>query len=326
MKKVILGTVLLSSSAVQAMIVTVDNDTHISRPSETIVARSENQQLVLDGSTTDLSGRINFRQVRDPVRLGGRVRVSIRDFVDDGGQRIPVGRWYTRTYPLQKILLRYQHDIISGFSSPVQELFAMVTDIEYADRHGKMVVDPEYVDNETRILHQIRETGSYQMDDYKLRARPFTEIFMTTDGKSVIVDEAKIRDGTAFVKYTFIDRSEPVLRAGLVANYPKKRLRIACKSKISFLMPEMESGIIGDLETRADDTEFNYQRTETTERWRRPDTTIFTKRTEGMQKIAKPVSIAPVSPPHQTKKVPVYSHYERGSSFGGHWDDVKHVG
>ncbi|MDR2794866.1 MAG: hypothetical protein LBB12_03755 [Holosporaceae bacterium] len=283
MKKIIFGTILLSSSAIQAMIVPIDNDARISRRSESIVARldddasitrSADQQLVLDDSTTSLSTRVNFRQVRDPVRLGDRVRISIRDFIDEGGERSLVGSQYTKMYPLQKALLRYHHDIASGFSNPVQELFAMVTDIEHADRHGKIVVNPEYMDAETQIPHQTRETGSYQMDDCHLRAKPFTEIFMTTNSGSVIVDEAKARDRTPFIAYTLIDRSEPAP--------------------------------IGEAEARADDAEFNYQRTETTERWRRPDTTIYTKRTEGVQKVEKTRPPAPVqaAPPIVVQQQP----------------------
>jgi hypothetical protein len=296
MKKNIFGTILLSSSAIQAMIVPIDNDAHISRRSESIVARldddasitrSEDQQLVLDDSTTTLSTRVNFRQVRDPQLMDGCVLVSIRDFIRSDTGIVSVGEWYTKQYALQKALLRYEHNLAGGFSNPVHELFATVNDIEHADRSGKIIVDDEYLDNATRIPHQSRATGQYEMDDANLKAKPFTEIFIVGEHEEEVVDSARVRDGVDTVAYIRTDT------------------------------PAREN-TIGTPEERAGDSQFNYQRTETLEDWRRPDNTIFTKRTEEWKKVAKPTPPAPVPAPVSMIKAPVWVR------VGGNWRNKAH--
>jgi hypothetical protein len=237
----------------------------IVRPNaDSLVAQSIDQAVIppVGEETVNLSTVINLRQVRNPQRDGEFVEVFIRDFCDLDA-RVPSGGWYTRQYPLQRTFLRYNHNLAAGFSNPVQKLYATVNDIEHADRSGELVVDPEYLDNATQIPHQRRANGQYANDDANLRAKPFTEIFIDAGGTDEIIDPAKARDETAFVAYVRTNT------------------------------PALES-TIGLPEARADDAQFNYQRTETLEDWGRPDGTIFTKRTEGVQKVAKPTPPAPI--------------------------------
>jgi hypothetical protein len=273
MKKLLFTTVMLSAWNVAAMELQLrsENSGIIVRPNaDTLITRPVDQSIasVNAEETVNLSPVVNLRQVRDPQRDGELVEVSVRDFRDLNAQ-VPNSGWYTRQYPLQKTLLRYNHNLAAGFSSPVQKLYAMVNDIEHADRSGEIIVDPGYLDNATRIPHQRRANGQYANDDANRRAKPLTEIFINTGGSMEIVDPAKSRDDTAFVAYT----------------------RINTPARIN---------TIGVPEVRANDAQFNYQRTETLEDWRRPDGTIFTQRTEGVQKVAKPPQPAPVpAPPSQ---------------------------
>lgn len=301
MKKIIFGTILLSSPAMQAMIVPVDNDTHISRRSEDIVARLDDdasiaraadQQIVSieeelpleQMSTEQLSQIINFRGLGEPLIIGDIVQIPIFDFVKSETALIPVGEGYSRQYALQKTLLRYEHNLVEGFSNPVHELSATVNDIEHANRSGKIVVDDEYLDDAARVSHQRRATGQYEMDDANLSAKPFTEIFIIGEHGEDVVDSAKVREGVDPVAYIRTDT------------------------------PAQEN-IIGDPEARADDAQFNYQRTETLEDWRRPDGTIFTKRTEEWRQVAKPPLPAPVPPPIQYKWVPKWVHQPGGTWY-----------
>jgi hypothetical protein len=278
------------------------------------------------------------------------VQVSIGDFIHQGSSIIPVGQWYTRQYPLRKKLLRYEHNFAAGFSHPVWELFAMVTDVEYADRSGKIVVDGEHIDVKTRIPHQERTTGEYEMDDANLRAMPFTEIFISTERGDRIIDSARIRDDIDFVPYVSVGAKRknvvdvPRTRAGdSVFNYQKIEIledwkcpdgtiftkRTESEQKVAkppFWAPVQQLKQPGRkrMNTSVVPEKIGggaaFTRAETLEDWKRPDDTIFTEKTEGVWKVIKPIPPAPVPPPPITVTIPVH-HWNKPRLFGGgNWD------
>ncbi|MDR2267987.1 MAG: hypothetical protein LBD81_00875 [Holosporaceae bacterium] len=308
MKKLLFTTVILSSldlanamnpedmqlqirNGSDGAIVRSNEDVTIIGLAEQSIEQSENlEETPLDQlSTRQLLTMVNLRELGEPLIIKDKVQIPIHDFVRSDIMIVPVGDGYTRQYPLQKTLLRYEHNLAAGFSNPIQELYAEVNDIEYADRSGKIVVDDEYLDNTTRIPHQRRATGQYEMDDANLSARPFTEVFIVGERGEEVVDSAKVRDGV-----------EPV--AYIRTNTPA------------------QENTIGVPETRANDAQFNYQRIETLEDWRRPNETIFTKRTEDWRKVAKPTPLAPVPPSPITVTIPVHHWNKPTISRGGRWD------
>jgi hypothetical protein len=169
MKKLLCAAIAVTCLDVNGMIVLYNQeDLSIKRPSESSTSiRLEKQSVEqLDNSEESiyLSTKVNLRKVWDAVRLGKAVRVSIRDFiVNEDGSKVPVGPRYTKKYPLQITTLEYQHNLDAGFSNPVQELFAMVTDIEYANISGKMVVDDAYLDKGTILMHARVDCGNFSL-------------------------------------------------------------------------------------------------------------------------------------------------------------------
>jgi hypothetical protein len=258
--------------------------------------QSENlEEIPIDQmSTRQLIPMVNLRELGEPFVTRDFVQIPIHDFVRSDAIIVPVGENYTRQYPLQKALLRYEHNLAAGFSNPVQELYAEVNDIEHANRSGKIVADDEYLDGATRIPHQRRAIGQYEADDANLRAKPLTEIFIVGERGEEVVDPARAREDTEFLAYV---RTET----------------------------PPQTNEIGVPEERADDAQFNYQRTETLEDWRRPDGTIFTNRTEDWARVAKPAPPAPLPPPIQYKTIPVYSRVWEGGWLNRH-SEWKHTG
>jgi hypothetical protein len=310
MKKLLLTMTALSSLSVMAMneetrlqvrtedgraIVRLSENAELSGLTEQSTEQSENlEEIPIDQmSTRQLIPMVNLRELGEPFAIRDFVQIPIHDFVRSDAITVPVGDGYTRQYPLQKTLLRYEHNLAAGFSNPVQELYANVNDIEHADRSGKIVVDDEYVDGATMIPHQRRAIGRYEIDDAHRRAKPLTEIFIVGERGEEVVDSARAREDTEFLAYL---RTET----------------------------PPQTNEIGVPEARADDAQFNYQRTETLEDWRRPDGTIFTKRTEDWARVAKPTPPAPVPQGPSTKWIPRWIHQEAGS-FGhyytNHWQE-----
>ncbi len=227
--------------------------------------------------------QVDVRQILQPELNGEILSVRIRDCKDNE----LINEWY-KDYPLIREFLRYEHDFAAGKSYPVMKLFANVSDIELADT-DEAIFDPEFEDEEHALTHQRRGINRYEMDDANLQARQFSEIFISTESGDQVIDEAKIRECDNPVSYTRTS-TPPAIRK------------------------------IGDPEVREDDNEFDYQRTETTEEWIRPDGTIFTKKTEGVEKISKPKQPASLPPKPITVTIPVH-HWNKGSTFrGGHWD------
>lgn len=205
--------------------------------------------------------QINFRTVEPTLLLSkGVVSVLITEYFRTGDKMIQMGEPNEREYPLQRKLLMYEHNLSAGYSYPVEELFVYIGDIEFANISGHIVLEEEYVDTDNGIRHQKRLVNRYEMDDENLQARQLSEIFILTESGEQVIDEAKVREGTELISY----KEERVVRT------------------------------IEGSEVREGDDGFYYQRTETSEKWRRPDGTTFVKKTEDWERVDKPKLPAPV--------------------------------
>ncbi len=212
-----------------------------------------------------------------------QVSVLIKEYFRTDNRMIQIGDPIARRYPLQRVILGYEHNLSQGYSYPVQKLYVHIDDIEYANQQGDIVLDDEYIDEKSKIKHQERVVNKYEMDDKHLQARQLSEIFITTENGEEVIDEAKVREGNKPISY--VRTSKPI-----------------------------EVRKIGDPEARESDEEFNYQRTETSEEYMRPDGTPFVKKTEDWERVAKPKPPAPVQPAIQYIDVPVY-HRKGGNLF-----------
>lgn len=266
MKKVIIGLALCAYSVSEGMLVPF-NGSQVARresPVATEIA-SSNQESVVSCREEQSQPEVNFRKVSNlrADLVHNIMSVMVRDCFKEGEQVEARGDWYKKEYPLQKTLVQYEHDFSQGFSMPVLELYATIDDIEFSDKSGRVVFRSDFCDEDTKIPHQVRETGDFQMDDANLQAKPLTEIFIHTEDGDQVIEEGKVRDGSTVVAY-------------VRTNTPARTVTV------------------GSPQARAGDSEYNYLSTETFEEWRRPDGTIFVKKTEGVQKIAKPKPPAPV--------------------------------
>ncbi|MBQ7673606.1 MAG: hypothetical protein IJT36_03655 [Alphaproteobacteria bacterium] len=234
--------------------------------------------------------QVNFRTVQPTLLLAeNAVSVLVKGYFRAGDRMAQIGEATARRYPLQRELLRYVHDFTHGYSYPVQKLFVHIDDIEFADRSGDITLDEGYTDEANGIRHQKRPVNRYEMENEHLQARQLSEIFITTREGDQVIDEAKVRTEDAPIPY----------------------VRTATPATVRN---------IGVPESRVGDNEFNYQQTETSEEYMRPDGTPFVKTTIDWQRVAKPKPPAEVKPLPITVTIPVH-HWNKGSMFrGGHWD------
>lgn len=233
----------------------------------TIVRREEAQTLAkadeVAGAVAS-ANEVNFRTIQPSLLLSeNAVSALIKEYSRTDSTMTQIGEPIEKQYPLQRELLRYVHDFSQGYSYPVQKLFVHIDDIEFADRSGDIVLDEEYTAEEKGIMHQKRPVGRYEMDDEHLLAKQLSEIFITTETGEQVIDGAKVRAGEDPISY----------------------IRTATPATVRN---------IGVPESRAGDNEFNYQKTETSEEYMRPDGTPFVKKTEDWQRVAKPKPPAPV--------------------------------
>lgn len=252
--------------------------------SESEIMAQESRELSTRGNSS--INRVNYREITRPTVNGDQVTITVQDFSEDE----IVGETYERSYPLRRNFLRYIHDFDKGVSHPVEELFAIINNVEYSNIRGKVVANSEFVNEEESLMHQLRvnknfgENG-YQMDDDNLRASPFMEIFIDTDYEEEVIEEARLREDKA-IAYEKVDGS-------------------------------LKTNNIGGPVSKAGDDDFEYQRQEVLEDWKRPDGTIFTKRTERETPIRKAKPAAPRQ--GQARQV------VNQSAPGGHRDIIKNI-
>lgn len=342
-------------------------------------------------STIALEDTVNFRMIQPSLLMSeGVVSVLITGYFRTGDTMTQMGDPSERQYPLQRKLLRYEHDLSSGYSYPVEELFVHIDDIEFADRSGDIVLDEEYVDRANGIKHQKRLVR-YEMDDEHLCAKQLSEIFITTGSGKQVIDEAKVRDGDGSVSYMrtatpaeFRKISEPESRAGdneycyqqvevsegwkrpdgsifvkrtpKVESLAKQRRTVSqyerddrnlCARQCSEIFVQTRFGErvvegakvrpgdpirryvrtatptevrkIGVPKAMNGDDEFDYQETETSKEYMRPDGTLFVEKIKDWKRVAKPKPPAPVRAEVQYKKVPVFQRKKHGGLFGSHY-------
>lgn len=247
--------------------------------SESEIRAQESRELSTRGNNS--INRVNYREISQPTVNGDQITITVQDFSGDE----MVGEMYERSYPLQRNFLRYIHDFEKGVSHPVEELFVMVNNVEYSNIRGKVVANSEFVNEEESLIHQFRinknfgENG-YQRDDDNLRASPFMEIFIDTDYEEEVIEEARLREDKA-VAYEKVEGS-------------------------------LRTNNVGGPVSKAGDDDFEYQRQEVFEDWRRPDGSIFTKRTEKETPIrkAKPADPKPTPQQHVVQQ----THHSSGPS------------
>ncbi len=285
MKKVIIGLALCAYSVSEGMLVPFSGSQ--------VARRDESYALSKAGESEDalsLTKKVNFRTLQPSLLLSeNAVSVLIKEYSRVDDVMTQIGGAIEKQYPLQRELLRYEHDLSQGYSYPIQKLFVHIDDIEFADQMGDIVLDEEYIGS--GIRHQKRATNRYEMDDEHLLAKQLSEIFITTEIGDQVIDEAKVRAEDAPISY--VRTTTPAT----VKN-------------------------IGTPESRVGDDEFAYQKTETSEEYIRPDGTPFVKKTEDWQKVAKPKPPAPVPPKPATKTIPIMAHQKGGTwyhHYTNHW-------
>lgn len=254
-----------------------------------VVTRPSNASSIVQNTVEEVV-QVNYRTINPSLLIDeNEVSVIVKEYARTNTTMTQIGTSSVRRYPLQRELLGYFHNLLQGYSCPIQKLFVHINDIEYADKQGDIVLDEEYVDEACKIEHQKRFVNRYKMDDEHLQARQFSEIFIITEAGEEVIDDAKVRAETEPIPYTRTDKLAEVRK-------------------------------IGEPEARAEDEEFCYQKVEISEEWTRPDGTPFVKKTEDWERIAKPKPPAPVPPQPITVTIPVH-HWNKGSLFrGGHWD------
>ena len=262
MKKFYVVISVLGFGMADGMITPVNTNTGIASRSETSELETRSTAVVSQGQdnrSDTLVRVVNSREIGEIVENENTASIAIRDlFMSERGSEV-LGDWYVRDYPLQRRILSYQHNLAAGVSYPVEEHFVNANDLQFLDGSNHIVVNDEYVNVHGGIAHQRRNTGQFAYDDANLRARAFTEIFIPTANEDVIVDAASARQDTQFTAY----------------------IRISGPTTVDVGSPDSNY----------------YQRTETSERWRRPDGTAYTKKTEGGYYIPKPVPPAPMGQP-----------------------------
>ena len=249
---------------------------------ESEIRRQEQESRDSVDQNRDLVKRINYQEITNQTVSGDQLTVTVQDFLGDES----VGESYNRSYPIQKMFLEYTHDFEKGVSHPVEELFAVVNDLEYSDIAGKFVVDSEFVNEEESLTHQLRidknsGTNGYQMNDAELKATPFMETFIETENWEEVIGEAKLREDKV-VAYEKIEGSE-------------------------------KTTDIGPRFSKPGDDEFEYQQQKFSEDWKRPDGSIFTKETVKDTPIAKQKPADP-KPAHRQHVVNQTHHSGRSSN------------
>ncbi len=234
--------------------------------SESGIRAQESRELSTRGNNS--ISRVNYREISQPTVNGDQITITVQDFSGDE----VVGEMYERSYPLQRNFLRYIHDFERGVSHPVEELFAMVNNVEYSNIRGKVVANSEFMNEEESLIHQLRINknlgqNGYQMNDNSKKATPFMETFISKGDWEEVIEEAKLREGKV-IYYEKVNGSTKVNNVG---------------KKFS----------------KAGDNNFEYQRQEVFEDWKRPDGSIFTKRTEKETPIRKAKPAAPKTTPRQ---------------------------
>ncbi len=230
--------------------------------SESGIRAQESRELSTRGNNS--ISRVNYREISQPTVNGDQITITVQDFSGDE----VVGEMYERSYPLQRNFLRYIHDFERGVSHPVEELFAMVNNVEYSNIRGKVVANSEFMNEEESLIHQLRINknlgqNGYQMNDNSKKATPFMETFISKGDWEEVIGDASLHEDKA-VAYEKVNGS----------------LRV---------------NNIGPRFSKLGDNSFDYQRQEVLEDWRRPDGSIFTSRTPKEERFAKkPKPPAPV--------------------------------
>lgn len=266
-----IGAIFMCEGMNEGALVLRDSSSNVLARSEILeseIRRQEQKSKDLVNQNRDLVKRINYQEITSQTMNGDLLTVTVQDFLGDE----LVGEAYNRSYPLQKRFLDYSHDFEKGVSHPVEELFAVVDDLEYSSVRGKIVVDSEFVNEEENLTHQLRinknfGTNGYQRDDDNLRATPFMETFIGTEDWEEVIGEAKLREDKV-IAYEKVNGS-------------------------------LRTNNIGSRFSKPGDNNFDYQRQEVFEEWKRPDGTIFTKETVKDTPIAKQKPAAPKPTPQQ---------------------------
>ncbi len=236
-----------------------------------VVARSEVLESELrrqEQESRDLVKRVNYQEITNQTIAENQLTVTVQDFLGDD----EVGESYNRSYPIQKMFLEYTHDFENGVSHPLVELFAVVDDLEYSDVRGKIVTNPEFVNEDESLVHQFRINknfgqNGYQMNDNEKKAIPFMEIFIGDEDWEDVIEGAKLREDKA-VAYEKVDGSRRV-------------------------------EAVGEWFSKAGDDDFEYQKQDIYEDWKRPDGTIFVSKTENEKKREKQKLPEPQQTPQQ---------------------------
>ncbi len=273
MKKMVvcaaIGTIFMCEGMNEGALVLRDSSSNAIARSEILESEIRRQEQESKGLITRedlLINSINYREISNPTVNGDQVTVKVQDFVEDE----LVGESYNRSYPLQKRFLDYSHDFEKGVSHPVEELFAVVDDLEYSSVRGKIVANSRFINEEESFTHQLRINknlgqNGYQMNDNGKKATPFMETFISKGDWEEVIGDARLHEDKV-VAYEKVDGS----------------LRV---------------NDIGPRFSKPGDNSFDYQRQEVLEDWKRPDGSIFTSRTPKEKRFAKPKPPAPVPAP-----------------------------
>ncbi len=248
-------------------------------------------------SEAELSERVNWRTVCPSLLITeNQVSVLIKEYFRTDNRMIQIGDPIARRYPLQRVILGYEHNLSQGYSYPVQKLYVHIDDIEYANQQGDIVLDDEYIDEKSKIKHQERVVNKYEMDDKHLQARQLSEIFITTENGEEVIDEAKVREGEPFVGYQEIEPNKWKRPNGTIFTKNDEKsyalMLFNPKQIVSYTNSKEFNGRKETVFTN-DDEEYFYESKKETfkdEEWKRPDGTPFVKRTEDWERVAKPKS------------------------------------
>ena len=211
--------------------------------------------LITNMSESQLLSRINLRKLENASRVGNsnKVRVTVQDYVRSNDGSVQIP---VGEGTQKEADLQARLIRIEGFDTKapqaICELFAVFSGIEHAE--GDRVI----VEENSRKA-EAKVTG-YELNDAALNAKPIVGVTLPTADSLITVEEPTVREAT--IAYT---QANPSFRRG---------------------------GNIGGLEAIPGDNNHARQKYEKFERWQRPDGTIYEKRTEDFETVAKPKSPA----------------------------------
>jgi hypothetical protein len=189
MKKLLFMATVLSSFDLYGMLVPAGDSRIAQQQDRTIVTQvsGEVAQLPHQRQVQQVVARTEMQP--NFIRNGNSVRITFRDRDDDG---VNIGT-YSRDYLLVAELVagRYEHNLAGGFSNPMQNLFANITDIATlrGDRRVLVATEP----SAQRIAHQYTPAG-WQHDNAHRRSTSMSTVFITDQGQRINVDaKARVR-------------------------------------------------------------------------------------------------------------------------------------